>query len=164
MDPLLVGRQFLDDPVGTVVEICPAMRLFADQITHRIKHHGGAALVVDYGNWRSKGDTLQAVRRHKPEHPLANPGEADLTAHVDFEAMTMAAMGLPHTGLTDQGALLARLGIHQRAEKLAANLTGAALENHLCATQRLTAPAEMGTLFKALALHAPGSPPPPGFD
>ncbi|EEW24644.1 class I SAM-dependent methyltransferase [Rhodobacter ferrooxidans] len=159
---LMVGKAFVNDPPGTVVEVCPLARGIMDQIAHRLGNFGGAALIVDYGGWRSKGDTLQALRGHAPEHPLANPGQADLTAHVDFEAL--CPPGIPHSGLTDQGKLLKRLGIDARAAKLATKLTGAALESHLAAHRRLTDPEEMGTLFKALALHAPGTPPPPGFD
>lgn len=163
VNPLMVGRQFLSDPPGTLVEVCPLASAIIAQVGHRLHHHGGAALIVDYGGWRSKGDTLQALRAHRMEDPLASPGEADLTAHVDFEALAMAA-SVPHSGLTRQGDLLLRLGIAARAERLAQRLTGAALDNHRAALRRLTDPAEMGSLFKALALHAPGTPPPPGFD
>lgn len=156
--------RFAGDPEGTLVEICPAAAAVAAQIGAVIRQHGGAAIVIDYGGWRSRGDTLQAVRNHRPEPALANPGKADLTAHVDFEALARAA-GLDQTSrLTDQGTLLTRLGIHQRADRLARGLSGEALQNHLAATRRLTDPAEMGTLFKAMAICPPGCPPPPGFE
>lgn len=156
--------RFAADPPGTIVETCPAVPAIMQSLAGRIAAHGGAALVVDYGGWRSKGDTLQALRRHRPEDPLASPGEADLTAHVDFEALALAAPMLAHTGLTPQGVLLRSLGIDQRAARLAAGLSSAAGEIHLAAHRRLTDPAEMGSVFKAIAFHAPGSPPPPGFD
>lgn len=161
--PAIPGPRFAADPPGTVVELCPAAEPVMAEIGRRLRVHGGAALIVDYGGWRSKGDTLQALRAHRREDPLANPGEADLTAHVDFEALAQRAR-VPHSGLTDQGVLLNRLGIAARAERLAQGLTGAALDSHRAALHRLTDPAEMGSLFKALALHAPGTPPPPGFD
>ncbi len=161
--PLVVGEAFQADPPGTVVEVCPQVAPIMATIGQRLSRHGGAAIIVDYGGWRSKGDTLQALRRHAPEDPLAYPGEADLTAHVDFEALVRHAQ-VRHTGLTDQGVLLKRLGIDQRAARLAAAMAGAALESHLTAHRRLTGPSEMGSLFKAIALHAPNSPPPPGFD
>jgi SAM-dependent MidA family methyltransferase len=104
------------------------------------------------------------MRNHAFADPFATPGHADLTAHVDFEALALAAIPATTTGLTDQGALLARLGIGARAELLSRNLSGAALENHLSATQRLTRAEEMGSLFKALALHSPHHPAPAGFD
>ncbi len=128
-----------------------------------ILRHGGLAFFIDYGGWRSQGDTLQALRHHAYDDPLAHPGEADLTAHVDFEALTLAAR-LPNTGLTAQGDLLRRLGIDARADRLAVNMDAAALVSHRAAHRRLTHAAEMGSLFKAIAFHAPDTPPPPGFD
>ena len=156
--------RFASDPVGTIVEICPMATAIAAQIGALIRQHGGAAIAVDYGGWRSKGDTVQALRNHAPENPLANPGAADLTAHVDFEALALAAGPGLGCKLADQGTWLSRLGIHARAHRLAQSLTGVALQNHTTATRRLTDPAEMGTLFKALALYPPHFPPPPGFE
>ncbi|WP_323005992.1 class I SAM-dependent methyltransferase [Pseudorhodobacter sp.] len=161
--PALAHR--LDDTKpGDVVETRPEATPILARIGAQITAHGGAALIIDYGNWRSRGDTLQALRNHSFADPFAAAGHADLTAHVDFEALAQAAHPALATGLTDQGALLARLGIGARAERLSRNLTGASLENHLAATQRLTRPEEMGSLFKALALYAAHSPAPPGFD
>lgn len=153
-----------DTKPGEVVELRPTAIPIAGRIGAQIARLGGAALIIDYGNWRSKGDTLQALRDHRFADPFAAPGLADLTAHVDFEALAQAAAPARATGLTDQGALLARLGIGARAERLSRNLSGPALENHLSATQRLTRAEEMGSLFKALALYGPHSPAPPGFD
>ena len=155
--------RFATDPPGTVIELCPAAAPIAAHIGGVIRQHGGAAIIVDYGGWRSKGDTLQALRNHAPENPLANPGQADLTAHVDFEALARAAGTDMCSDLIGQGLLLGRLGIAARAARLAQGLSGPALENHLAATRRLTDPAEMGTLFKAMALRPPHCPPPPGF-
>ncbi len=144
---------------GLVIEDGRLARFIISAVTHRLFHHGGLALVIDYGDWRSRGDTLQALRKHAFDDPLAHPGEADLTAHVDFEALVRH---MPHRYST-QGAFLTRLGIDARAERLARNLTGAALESHRAAHRRLTDPSEMGSLFKVLALTSPGAPPPPGF-
>lgn len=155
--------RFAADPPGTLVETCPQAAPIMQALADRIARHGGAALIIDYGGWRSRGDTLQALRAHAPEDPLAHPGEADLTAHVDFEALALAAPGIAHTALTGQGTLLQRLGIDQRAARLASALTGAARGSHLAAHRRLTHPAEMGSLFKALAFHPLNTPPPPGF-
>ncbi|MFC3180906.1 class I SAM-dependent methyltransferase [Cypionkella sinensis] len=163
VNPATIGQRFQTDPDGTIIEICPKAWTIATTLGHRLHHFGGAALIIDYGGWRSKGDTLQALRDHRFEHPLANPGEADLTAHVDFEALA-DRINLARSGLTDQGALLHRLGIATRSARLADKLSGAALENHLAAYHRLTDPAEMGSLFKAIAFHAPNTPAPPGFD
>ena len=155
--------RFDADPPGTVVELCPSAAPIAAHIGAVIRRHGGAAIIIDYGGWRSKGDTLQALRNHAFEDPFANPGLADLTAHVDFEALALSAGLDLCSRLTDQGALLAGLGIHARAARLAQSLSGPALQNHLNATRRLTDRTEMGTLFKAMAVSPPHSPPPPGF-
>lgn len=155
--------RFAADPPGALVEICPQAAPVVQALADRISRHGGAALVIDYGGWRSHGDTLQALRAHAPDDPLAHPGAADLTAHVDFEALALAAPAVAHTPLTPQGPLLQRLGIDQRAARLATGLGGAARDSHLAAHRRLTHPAEMGSLFQALAFHPLNRPPPPGF-
>lgn len=155
--------RFATDPPGTLVEICPQAAPIMQALADRISTHGGAALIIDYGGWRSRGDTLQALRAHAPDDPLAHPGDADLTAHVDFEALALAAPSIAHTAPTPQGTLLQRLGIDQRAARLAAGLAGAARDSHLAAHRRLTHPQEMGSLFKALAFHPHTAPPPPGF-
>ena len=156
--------RFAADPPGTLVELCPVLPAIAAPIAARIATHGGAAIVVDYGGWRSKGDTLQALRAHAPENPLASPGTADLTAHVDFEALALALAPLAVSPLLGQGALLQRLGIATRAARLAEGLIGPARQSHLAATRRLTHGGEMGTVFKALAARRRGAPPVPGFD
>ncbi|MGL4311833.1 MAG: SAM-dependent methyltransferase, partial [Paracoccaceae bacterium] len=155
------GR-FGGDPPGTFIEICPLAVLYAKELAGRLDRHGGLALLVDYGGWRSRGDTLQAMRGHAFADPLAEPGLADLTAHVDFEALADAAAPLCHS-YAEQGAFLMALGMGTRAERLASRLSGARLENHLSAYRRLTDPSEMGSLFKVLGLCRPGDPPPPGF-
>ena len=160
----LLDHRLPDTTPGDVVEVCPAATAIAARIGALIAARGGAALIVDYGDWRSRGDTFQALSRHRFVDPLAAPGEADLTAHVDFEAIARAAAPAQASALIPQGVLLSRLGIDQRAARLAAGLTGAALSAHLAATRRLTDPSEMGSLFKALALTPQGCPPPPGFD
>jgi NADH dehydrogenase [ubiquinone] 1 alpha subcomplex assembly factor 7 len=125
-----------------------------------VLRHGGLALFIDYGGWRSKGDTLQALRQHAFDDPLAHPGKADLTAHVDFEPLAMLA---PAHAYDTQGNVLQRLGIGTRADRLAGKLAGTGLESHLAALRRLTHPQEMGSLFKVLALTRAGAPLPPGF-
>ena len=155
----------LDDTAeGMLVEICAAARPVMQAIEHRLSAHPGAALIIDYGDWRSRGDTFQALEDHVFADPYAHPGRADLTAHVDFQALAAAAPTLTASGLTTQGDLLRALGIDARAKRLAQSLHGEALKQHLAAHRRLTGAQEMGTLFKALALVAPGAPVPPGFD
>ena len=160
----MLDHRLQDTKAGDLVEICPQAKPVIEAIAGRIADHGGVALVVDYGDWRSLGDTLQALKAHQVIDPLAEPGECDLTAHVDFEALAFAATGVQHSNLTPQGVFLERLGITQRAQKLAQKLGGSALEDHIAAHRRLTHPQEMGTLFKVLGLFPTGMSPPPGLD
>ncbi len=148
---------------GDIVELCPAAGPIVETTSTRIAQHGGAALIIDYGDWRSLGDTLQAVKDHQPVPVLDHPGEADLTAHVDFEALASAATETATTQLTPQGVFLERLGITARAQALAQHLKGDALTQHIAAHRRLTHPEEMGNLFKVLGLHPKGTSPPPGL-
>ncbi|WP_299970412.1 SAM-dependent methyltransferase [uncultured Roseobacter sp.] len=156
-------QRFAHTAPGEVVEIAAAAGPILHELGSRIAAHGGAGLIIDYGDWQSRGDTFQALRGHAPTDPLADPGHADLTAHVDFEALAEAAP-CQYTRLTPQGVFLERLGLTQRAQKLAAQLSGDALTAHIAAHRRLTHPAEMGNLFKVMGLFAIGSGPPPGLD
>lgn len=149
---------------GDLVELCPALGAYTETIAQRIASSGGAALVIDYGDWGSLGDTLQALQNHAPVSPYADPGNADITAHVDFEAITRHAAPAKFTRLATQGTFLERLGITQRAQTLATNLSGDALDSHIAAHRRLTHPAEMGSLFKVLGLYPDGAPPPAGLE
>lgn len=153
-------------PIGAIAEISPASCAIAEAIGARIARAGGAALVVDYGHARSAaGDTLQALRAHKFADPFETPGDVDLTAHVDFEELAAAAVrgGAKAHGPVAQGTFLAALGIEARARKLRQGATPAQAQAIDAALRRLTAPEEMGSLFKALALTPPGAPAPAGF-
>ncbi|MEI4486025.1 SAM-dependent methyltransferase [Frigidibacter sp. MR17.14] len=151
---------------GTIAELCPALPGITAAIAARIAARGGIALILDYGGWDGTGDTLQAMRDHAFTDPFADPGAADLTAHVDFAALARAARaaGVAASGMTAQGLLLQRLGIDARAAQLAGRLTGAGLDSHVAAHRRLTHPEEMGNLFKGLALYPSSAPCPAGFD
>ena len=144
-----------------IVETCAPAFSVASEIGSRIHNFGGTALLIDYGDWRSKGDTLQALKDHEYANPLATPGDTDITAHVDFEALAQAAP-CAHSKLTPQGVFLEHLGITARAQALATHLSGESLQSHIAAHRRLTHPEEMGNLFKVLALYPETSPPPPG--
>ena len=159
-----LAHRMADTKDGDIVETCPALPAVINAISRRIAHRGGAALIIDYGDWRSLGDTVQAVQNHAPVDPFANPGMADITSHVDFEAIARAAAPAKFTRLSQQGVFLERLGITQRAQKLAAALSGDALEHHIKAHRRLTHPEEMGSLFKVLGLYPDGAPPPAGLE
>ena len=119
---------------------------------------------MDYGDWHSLGDTLQALQGHEKADPLAAPGQADLTAHVDFEKLALAAAPASHTRITPQGVFLERLGITQRAQTLAKGMTEDALNAHVAAHRRLTHPSEMGNLFKVMGIYPPHHSPPPGLE
>ncbi|AEI94666.1 class I SAM-dependent methyltransferase [Roseobacter litoralis] len=152
-----------DTKDNDVVEYTPAAAPILSQLGGRIEAHGGVGLIIDYGDWHSLGDTLQAVRRHQFTGILDHPGESDLTAHVDFEALAQAAR-CAYSRLTPQGVFLERLGIAQRAQHLAQNLSKEQLEIHIQAHRRLTHPAEMGNLFKVLGLFPHGKAPPAGLE
>lgn len=153
-----------DAPEGSIVEYCPALQGIVGTVAARIMRRGGAALFIDYGDWGGTGDTLQALRAHRPVDPLAEPGLADLTAHVDFAAIARAAAPARSTPMVTQGVFLERLGITPRAQALAAGLTGAELDSHIAAHRRLTHPDEMGTLFKVIGIAPADAPPLPGLE
>jgi len=162
--PSALDRRLPDTKDGDIVEHSPLSENIAAQIASRIADHGGLALIIDYGDRRSLGDTFQALRAHKSVPPLDAPGSADLTAHVDFQSLAQAAKVAKVTAqMTTQGLFLERLGITHRAQSLAKGLSGAALDQHIAAHRRLTHPDEMGTLFKVLTLYPSASPLPPGF-
>ncbi|MEM8978457.1 MAG: SAM-dependent methyltransferase [Pseudomonadota bacterium] len=148
-----------------LVETCAPAEAIMAQLAGHIARFGGAALIIDYGDWQTTGSTFQAVRAHKPVDPLSDPGQADLTAHVQFESLAKAATsaGLAASSLTEQGLFLNRLGIAQRAERLAQSLSGSARSSHDAALERLTSPSEMGTLFKVLGCVPPHAAQLPGL-
>jgi NADH dehydrogenase [ubiquinone] 1 alpha subcomplex assembly factor 7 len=150
---------------GAVWEVRPAAEALIAEIAGRIVRHGGAALIVDYGHKGGYGDTLQAVRGHAHDDPLAHPGEADLTAHVDFAALARSANaeGASVHGPVPQGDFLLALGLLERAGRLGAGKDAATQEAIRVAVERLAGPEQMGRLFKVLAVTPPGIVPPP-FD
>jgi NADH dehydrogenase [ubiquinone] 1 alpha subcomplex assembly factor 7 len=151
---------------GTVLEVCPAAIAVAGAIARRLVAFGGAALNFDYAIGEAGlGDSLQAVRRHGKHGVLEDPGLADLSAHVDFGAIARAAReaGAAVHGPMPQGELLERLGIHLRAQALQKRATAEQATDIAAAMERLLDLQQMGTLFKALAMTAPGLPPPAGF-
>jgi SAM-dependent MidA family methyltransferase len=160
-----LAHRLADTRDGDVVEWCPAAAPIAATIGARIARAGGAALLVDYGGWHGTGDTVQALRAHAFAGLLSTPGQADITAHVDFEPLARAAIaaGARAHGPAPQGALLDRLGIGARADRLAQGLTPAQVQGLIAATRRLTHPDAMGTLFKALAILPATAPTPAGF-
>lgn len=141
-------------PQGTLIETSRAAVAVAAEIALRLREQGGAALIIDYGGREpSAGSTLQAIRGHRKVDPLAHPGEADLTAHVDFELLQQVAerYGAEVMGLATQGEWLTRLGIDTRLEAL--------IRRHPAEAGKLTRQRDrlvrddqMGVLFKVLGL------------
>ncbi|SDY67493.1 class I SAM-dependent methyltransferase [Citreimonas salinaria] len=157
-------HRLADTPDGGIVETRAPAAAIASELGARIASRGGAALIVDYGDWRSRGDTLQAVAGHAPIDPFATPGQADLTAHVDFEALALAAAPARATPLIPQGVFLERLGITERARSLASGGDAAQVDAIAAAHRRLTHPDEMGSVFRILGLAPADAPALPGLD
>lgn len=165
-DDDIFSRAMKTAPEGSIAELCPAGTALAAQIAAHIASKGGSALFIDYGHAQSAaGDTFQAVRHHEFVDPFDAPGEADLTAHVDFEALadSVRSGGAIPCGPVEQGVFLDALGIEARAEQLSRNASASQREAIAQALRRLTAPDEMGSLFKVLGITPPGSPSPAGF-
>ena len=162
---IIAGGGLAFDRDGAIVESSPAREETVAAIARRLVTHGGVALIIDYGHSRSgPGDTLQAVRGHAFAPVLAEPGEQDLTSHVDFEAVGNAVRdgGAQVTAVVTQGEWLNALGIGRRAAALA-NANPERADELASAVQRLTGGDEMGDLFKVLAIYAPDWPVPAGF-
>jgi SAM-dependent MidA family methyltransferase len=158
---------------GQVLEARFAAADLIARLAARLTAQGGALLVIDYGyDLPPRGETLQAVKRHRFADPLRDPGEADLTAHVDFGGLAQAARaaGARAHGPVPQGEWLARLGIYERAAKLrehAGEGQRAAIDAallRLAGGARRPGATNMARLFKVLAVTAPGLAAPPGFE
>lgn len=142
-------------PVGAIFEWRPDAEIMT--IATRLRDHGGAALIIDYGHVRSDaGDTFQAIARHSFADPLKFPGQVDVTAHVDFQALARAAedVGARVHGPVTQGQFLQRLGIEARAVSLMAKATPEVSENISAALKRLTEGGRsgMGSMFKVIGI------------
>jgi SAM-dependent MidA family methyltransferase len=160
----------VDAPEGAIVEIAAVGQRLMSELAGRIVKEGGVLLVVDYGYVEtSLGESLQAVRRHAYVDPLEAPGEADLTAHVDFAALARAAKsaGAKVMGPATQGGFLTRLGVVQRAEALSRRASPEQRADIAAALERLAGRGDarrcMGDLFKAMAVMHPAMPDMPGF-
>ncbi|XSG81293.1 MAG: class I SAM-dependent methyltransferase [Methyloligella sp. ZOD6] len=151
---------------GDIAEIRPGAADLVAALAARGESGPLAALFVDYGpEGFGPGDTLQAVRGHGFADPLEAPGEADITAHVDFSAITGQAIreGLSAYGPMPQGEFLLKLGLAQRQEQLLRSATPDQRPMLATGANRLIDPQQMGVLFKAFALTGRGVPPPPPF-
>jgi NADH dehydrogenase [ubiquinone] 1 alpha subcomplex assembly factor 7 len=160
-----IGGGLAFDRDGEILESSPARDDAVRRIAEHLVKNGGVALIIDYGHVKSaRGDTLQAIRDHRYASVLDHPGEQDLTAHVDFEAVVLAAReaGAAVTPVVTQGDWLRRMGIEARADALSRANPERADEIH-SAVHRLISSDEMGLLFKVIAIHSPDWPTPAGF-
>ncbi len=162
-----LGHVIEGAPLDAIAEISSARTAAMAELTRCITTGGGAALIIDYGYLESAtGDTLQAMRAHGYTEVLEAPGEADLTAHLDFQALAAAAreQGGHIFGPVSQAEFLNRLGIATRAERLQRSATEAQTKDIAAALHRLTGRDQMGELFKVMAVASPHGPAPPGFE
>ena len=153
---------------GDLLEMGEVGCALVRDLAGRLGQGGGAALAVDYGYGSGgPGETLQAVRRHAFVDPLAEPGEADLTAHVDFAALARAVSGSGATvhGPIGQGDFLRALGIEARSKRLRHAADPAKAGEIDAALGRLTGPGPdgMGELFKVVAFSHPSLAQLPGL-
>jgi SAM-dependent MidA family methyltransferase len=145
-------------------EVCFAGGEVMSRLAKMVAKQGGSILAIDYGYAHTQtGDTLQGVRNHAYSDVLENPGETDLSAHVDFGALAAVPqeVGLAVQPLATQGEFLTRLGITERANALSGANPGSA-EDIRTARDRLVGKDQMGDLFKVFCAHSPGLTP-PGF-
>ncbi len=162
---LAIPARFAEAQEGAILETSPAAISVVGEIARRLNAQAGAALIIDYGHSQPRlGSTLQAVRAHQRVPPLAFPGEADLTAHVDFDALAQIAQmqDIQWLGTADQGPWLRAMGIEPRARALE-RAAPKQVEAVRAAMERLTGEQQMGALFKVMGLAAPAWPKGAGF-
>ncbi len=159
------GTSPIETPLGAILELRPAAEAIVTMLAEPMAREGGAALIIDYGHTEPGfGDTLQALYRHLYDDPLAHPGKADLTAHVDFTALAAAAKASAMVRPPiNQAEFLGRLGIAERVRQLAAGKPMEEQQAIGVAAHRLVHPEAMGSLFKVLAFSSRGLAL-PGFD
>ncbi|MGH6861822.1 MAG: SAM-dependent methyltransferase, partial [Phyllobacterium sp.] len=146
-------------PQGSIFEIAPARSALMQDIAARIRHHRGAALLIDYGHLQpGYADTLQALKNHAPGDVLHAPGDADLTSHVDFHNLAQAARseGCAVRAMT-QGEFLIAMGLLDRAGALGQGKSSQFQEQIRLDVERLAGPEHMGSLFKVLCVTDPGT-------
>lgn len=150
----LVPPSWLKASQGATIETSPAAVAVMGEIANRLREQGGAALIIDYGQMELRaGTTLQALKAHRKVDIFAHPGEADITAHVDFELLSHVALanGVDVMGLQYQGEWLRQMGIDTRTEALQQRNPGekAKIQRQ---RERLAGDSQMGTLFKVMGI------------
>ncbi len=155
LDPVSLPAGHENETDGAVFEHAPAREAWIAELAARLEAQGGAALLIDYGHAVSGfGDTFQAMRGHGYADPFAQPGLADLTAHVDFAALVSVALdsGVTASPIVTQGDFLSAMGIAERAGALGATVDEAGRDAFREQVMRLVDDSQMGQLFKVLAL------------
>ena len=163
---LSIPPNLLLSPVGSIYEYSEVAMKIISIVTEAVLQYEGAALFIDYGYLKPAiGDTLQAVKNHKYHEPLADPGNVDLTAHVDFDmlARTAREVGGKVYGPVNQRDFLRPLGIEHRAKQLLKTTSIRQKADILDGLKRLISLDQMGGLFKAIAIGHAKHPAPEGF-
>lgn len=160
IDPTLLPAPAQAVAEGIIFEIAPARDAVMAALCERLRADGGTAVIIDYGHLATGyGDTLQAVRNHQYDPPLAHPGQADITSHVDFEQLVCRARaeGVQVNGLAHQGDFLVGLGLLERAAALGRDKDAATQEGIRDDVERLAGAGagKMGELFKVLVVSSP---------
>ncbi len=166
LSPALETKELPDLPEGSTFEICLSGLDYMEKAAQAIAQQSGAMLLIDYGHCQtSEGNTLQAVRKHHCHDVFNDPGSADITAHVDFEALANIAgkNNVRVWGPTLQGTFLSEMGVHTRAQLLQHNATMQQKADIERSLHRLVSPTQMGRLFKVLSITSYKMPTPSGF-
>lgn len=161
-----IPAQLVDAALGSLVEVCQPAQEITKTLSERIQKCGGAALIIDYGYLKPAiGETLQAVSDHRFADVLKNPGEQDLTAHVNFSSLADAArqQGAEVFAPLTQAQFLYGMGLKSRLARLTNATTPTQTHDIKTAATRLTAADQMGTLFKVMVIGAQNSTPPAPF-
>ncbi|MEL6371266.1 MAG: class I SAM-dependent methyltransferase [Pseudomonadota bacterium] len=151
---------------GEIYEVCQPSEAIARDLSDRLAHHKGRALIIDYGYDRDQtGETLQAIQGHAYCSPLEAPGVSDLTAHVNFASLIREGFsnGAVTAGPVPQGTFLDRLGLAARVQTLTQDKPPDVINDIEQGVARLVGSHQMGTLFKVLCLYSPGLSVPAGF-
>ncbi|HSG33667.1 MAG TPA: SAM-dependent methyltransferase [Sphingomonadaceae bacterium] len=160
-----VPEERRDAEEGTILETCPGAAAVVEEVASRLASQQGAALFIDYGYAQAQtGSTLQAVKGHHKVDPFVDPGDADLSALVDFATLARIAenSGARWLGTVPQGQWLRALGIELRADALA-TFAPQHREEIMAAKDRLAGDEQMGALFKVMGLTHPAWPDGAGF-
>lgn len=146
-------------PREYVSECAPLVEAWVSTLTERIKK--GAALFLDYGfpaheyyhPQRAQGTLMCHYRHRSHAEPFFSPGLSDITAHVDFDLVADAASSAGGEVLfySNQARFLINCGMLERLAKLDVNQT-TVYARQSQAAQKLLSEAEMGELFKVIAI------------